>query len=152
MEGVASCAAAKAFAASMLTVHPASSGTLSANSANASTIVRRSSSSCARLFGVKNDRVERTGGGTIAFEQAPNVDALVFVRVERCRERFKRRVELVPFRGAFANLFAKVFGFQLISKLRLGGNMRVELLDKFASVVREVVEAFFLKVAKSSKR
>lgn len=112
----------------------------------------RSSSSCARLFGVKNDRVERTGGGTIAFEQAPNVDALVFVRVERCRERFKRRVELVPFRGAFANLFAKVFGFQLISKLRLGGNMRVELLDKFASVVREVVEAFFLKVAKSSKR
>ncbi len=110
------------------------------------------SGGAARLFGVDDDRVERRGGGAIAFEQAANVGGLVLVRIERRRERLERRVELVPLGGALADLLTEVLRLELVPKLRLGRDVRFELLDELPSVVWKVVETFFLEVAEPCER
>ena len=101
------------------------------------------------LFGVDDDRVQRRSGCTIAFEQPPNVDRLILIRIQRSRKRFERRIELVPFRSAFANLLSKVLRLQFVPQLRLCGNVRIELFDELACVIGEIVESFLLEIAES---
>lgn len=58
----------------------------------------------------------------------------------------------MPFGRTFADLFAKILGLQLISKLRLSRDVGLELFDKFTCIIRKVVETFLLEVVEPRER